>query len=334
VEYLALGEERRMKISRIFLLALYAFALSPFASAQDPHVHTRYVKDSKTTVVETDLMYVINAPQQFMQIGLITRYAGERLEKPLKKIDLLMWSFSREALYRKDTARTLKINTDGEVWDVAPGNYMVFKGETKDGQDIFWSEKRPALGEVSTLPKEALVKGDKGEAGVNALFMEQIFIELKPDQLLKIAHAKKVDLQLGATRIGFIADQLNTIRDFSSRLAPGSQPVTDANAQATIAANAEKPGGIVDVGVVNGKALSLPRPEYPSMARGARASGSVSVFVTIDETGKVIAARAIKGHPLLREVSEAAAKQARFTPTMVSGQPVKVTGTIIYNFFQ
>jgi TonB family protein len=319
-----------MKISRLFLLAFYAFIFPAFVNAQDPHVHTRYVKEYKTTVVETDLMYVINNPQQFVQVGLITRYPGERLEKPLKKVDLLIWSFSKNDLYRKDTARALKINTDGEVWNVVPGNYLVSKGETKNGQDIFWNEKRPDLGQPSILPKEALVKGAEG---VNGLFMEQVFIELKPEQLLLIANAKKVELQLGTTKIGFIADQLNTIRDFNSRLVPGSQALADTNAQATVYGSSEKPEGLLDVGVVNGKALSLPRPEYPSMARGARASGSVSVFVTIDETGKVIAARAIKGHPLLREVSEAAAKQARFTPTMVAGQPVKVTGIIIYNFF-
>jgi TonB family protein len=318
-----------MKISRLFLLAFYAFVLPAFVNAQDPHVHTRYVKDSKTTVVETDLMYVINSPQQFVQIGLITRYPGERLEKPLKKVDLLIWSFSKDGLYRKDIARTLKVNTDGEVWNVVSGNYLVSKGETKNRQDIFWNEKRPDLGQPSILPKEALVKGLEG---VNGLYMEQVFIELKPEQLLLIAHAKKVELQLGTTRIGFIADQLNTIRDFSSRLAPGAQAMTDTNAQATVSGSSEKSEDLLDVGVVNGKALSLPRPGYPSMARAVLASGSVSVFVTIDETGKVIAARAIKGHPLLREVSEAAAKQARFTPTMVAGQPVKVTGIIIYNF--
>jgi TonB family protein len=319
-----------MKISRLVLLAFCVFVLPSFVNAQDPHVHTRYVEDSKTTVVETDLMYVINTPQQFVQVGLITRYSGERLEKPLKKVNLLIWSFSKADLYRKDTTRTLKVNTDGEVWNVVPENYLVSKGETKNGQDIFWNEKRPDLGEPSILPKEALVKGVEG---VNGLFMEEVFIELKPDQLLLMAHAKKVELQLGATRIVFLAEQLNTIRDFSSRLSPGAQAM-DTNAQATASGSSGKSVDLLDVGVVNGKALSLSRPEYPSMARGARASGSVSVFVTIDETGKVIAARAIKGHPLLREVSEAAAKKSRFSPTMVAGQPVKVTGVIIYNFFQ
>ena len=85
--------------------------------------------------------------------------------------------------------------------------------------------------------------------------------------------------------------------------------------------------------VLNGRALELPKPAYPALARAARASGTVRVKVLIDEQGKVSAARAIDGHPLLQPVSVAAARQARFTPTLLEGEPIKVTGVIQYNFF-
>ena len=85
-------------------------------------------------------------------------------------------------------------------------------------------------------------------------------------------------------------------------------------------------------GVLNGKALSLPRPEYTSFAKGARAAGTVAVQVTIDEKGGVISSRAVTGHPLLRPAGEEAAKRARFSPTTICGKPVKVTGIITYNF--
>jgi Ca-activated chloride channel family protein len=88
----------------------------------------------------------------------------------------------------------------------------------------------------------------------------------------------------------------------------------------------------VSGGVLNGKALSLPRPDYPTSARSAGASGVVVVEVTVDETGKVINARAVSGHPMLKAVATAAARQARFAPTKLSGQPVKVTGIINYHF--
>jgi protein TonB len=85
---------------------------------------------------------------------------------------------------------------------------------------------------------------------------------------------------------------------------------------------------------LNGKAISLPKPPYPAIARSARAAGTVVVQVTIDESGKVISARAISGHPLLQAAAVQAAYGARFSPTQLSGQPVKVTGTISYNFVQ
>jgi TonB family protein len=85
-------------------------------------------------------------------------------------------------------------------------------------------------------------------------------------------------------------------------------------------------------GVLNGKAISLPQPAYPAIAKAAHASGAVSVEVIVDEEGKVLTAHAVSGHPLLQASAVAAARQARFTPTKLSGQPVKITGVIIYNF--
>lgn len=88
----------------------------------------------------------------------------------------------------------------------------------------------------------------------------------------------------------------------------------------------------VSGGVLNGKATSLPKPGYPAAAKAVRASGSVSVQVLISETGSVISASAVSGHPLLRAAAEGAARGARFSPTMLSGQAVKVSGVITYNF--
>jgi protein TonB len=92
------------------------------------------------------------------------------------------------------------------------------------------------------------------------------------------------------------------------------------------------PRAPISGGVLNGKAISLPKPAYPPIARQAHASGTVVVQVVIDENGHVISASAVSGHPLLRSVAVAAARGARFSPTKLSGQPVKVTGVITYNF--
>ncbi len=93
-----------------------------------------------------------------------------------------------------------------------------------------------------------------------------------------------------------------------------------------------EPPKVVSGGVVNGKAVNLVKPPYPPAAKAVRASGAVNVDVTIDENGNVIAAHASSGHALLRQAAEQAARASKFSPTMLSGQRVKVAGTIVYNF--
>lgn len=84
--------------------------------------------------------------------------------------------------------------------------------------------------------------------------------------------------------------------------------------------------------VLNGIATFLPKPTYPRPAIVLNLEGTVKVQVTIDENGNVVSARAAEGHPLLRGVSEQAARGAKFKPTTLNGVPVKVTGIITYNF--
>jgi TonB family protein len=88
----------------------------------------------------------------------------------------------------------------------------------------------------------------------------------------------------------------------------------------------------VSGGVLNGTAVSLPSPNYPEAAKRLRIGGLVSVEVVVDETGKVISAVATSGQAVLREVAVQAAMRARFSPTKLSGQPVKVSGVINYKF--
>jgi protein TonB len=93
-----------------------------------------------------------------------------------------------------------------------------------------------------------------------------------------------------------------------------------------------KPKTVVSGGVLNGKAISKPQPAYPPIAKAARAAGTVTVQILVDESGRVVSASAVSGHPLLQQAATSAARQARFSPTLLSGQPVKVSGVITYNF--
>jgi hypothetical protein len=85
-------------------------------------------------------------------------------------------------------------------------------------------------------------------------------------------------------------------------------------------------------GVLNGKARNLPKPRYPFGAAQDRESGAVAIKVLIDEKGYIIRAGAASGPQSLWYAARAAACNAVFTPTLLSGQPVKVSGVIVYNF--
>jgi len=81
-------------------------------------------------------------------------------------------------------------------------------------------------------------------------------------------------------------------------------------------------------GMLNAKAIYLPLPEVPP----GEANGVVLVSVLIDEQGSVIEARAVSGPQHLHHAAVNAARLARFTPTLLMGEPVKVSGTLSYNF--
>jgi Ca-activated chloride channel family protein len=92
------------------------------------------------------------------------------------------------------------------------------------------------------------------------------------------------------------------------------------------------PNLAVSGGVLQGSATRKVQPAYPALARAARAQGAAQVQITVSESGEVIDARVIGGHPMFRDAALQAAKQWRFKPTELSGVPVKTQGVITFNF--
>jgi TonB family protein len=122
----------------------------------------------------------------------------------------------------------------------------------------------------------------------------------------------------------------------STRVAPSATPVA-TNGIVSGSGGGYGPGdgrihAPISGAVLNGKAVSLPAPVYPALARQAHATGVVMVEVVIDETGRVLSAKPVSGNPLLTVAAMNAARAAKFSPTQLAGRPVKVTGVITYNF--
>lgn len=90
----------------------------------------------------------------------------------------------------------------------------------------------------------------------------------------------------------------------------------------------------VDGGVLNSKAVKISKPVYPPAAQAVNAGGLVNIMITIDENGDVISAEPVSGHPLLYSSAEKAARESKFSPRRLNGKPVRVTGTLVFNFPQ
>jgi periplasmic protein TonB len=162
----------------------------------------------------------------------------------------------------------------------------------------------------------------------------------RPDLVPKETSAKASNVPPVPKGVPVVIGSSNTEATRTGPIGPVGQGSGGPPASTNIVKDVEEPPppppkkitAPISGGVLNGKAISLPKPPYPPIAKQARASGTVTVQVTIDENGNVISARAVSGHPLLQAAAVQAARGARFSPTKLSGQPVKVTGVITYNF--
>ena len=122
--------------------------------------------------------------------------------------------------------------------------------------------------------------------------------------------------------------------------ANAQQPVGEDHTEAGVAKvdpnapqNAQQPGQKVPRapiagGMLNGKAIYLPLPE----SQTGQPNGVVMVQILIDEQGSVIEAKAISGPAGLHPAAVNAARLARFLPTVLAGEAIKVSGTLAYNF--
>src|SRR5215204_3492347 len=109
---------------------------------------------------------------------------------------------------------------------------------------------------------------------------------------------------------------------------PASAPASEQSRHSTVPA--QRDPGIPDVGEINGKALTLPPPAYPLGQRPKGGPVEVEVVVEVDESGRVVSAKAARAPRLLREAAEGAARGAIFLPFRAGGVPSRVRGTLRY----
>lgn len=88
------------------------------------------------------------------------------------------------------------------------------------------------------------------------------------------------------------------------------------------------PTAVIEAAVMKGEAIKRVQPRPPIV----RVSGTAVVEITVDEEGNVIFARGLSGHPLIKSAAENAAREWKFSPSTVAGIPVRVIGSLSFNF--
>ena len=202
-------------------------------------------------------------------------------------------------------------------------SYKLTIGDLSGSVHAFATKKRfYAVVSLNTKKDEALEEK----------FVSSFVVPERQIEQPKVATAEQQGQQPNAEEPGVVkpdASQVAADRDLSQQ--PGTENKTDPNA-----ANPEnKPQpnqggkrGPIAGGVLNQKAIYLPMPEVAS----GEASGVVLVAVLVDEQGSVVEAKAVSGPAHLHAAAVNAARLARFSPTLLMGEPVRVSGTLSYSF--
>ena len=185
--------------------------------SQGSGVRTEYRADEKSTKVETNMLYVGNTPDQFVGLQFTGSYKGEKLESP-PTIQFLVYSFSKEPVFKKDKDRVVVAIVNGAETNVGTLTETVFKGETKNDVDTYFAVGgNPNVGLQVPLPQGASIRSG---GSVTGLTMELLTLQLKPEQLIKLATAESIRFKIGSIIITPTPRQLDVIHTFVEKLTP------------------------------------------------------------------------------------------------------------------
>lgn len=222
---------------------------------------------------------------------------------------------------RKDMVAKLTLVGDKTLQGNAGREYRLTIGDLSGTAQVFATRKR--FYSVVYLDTKKL--DTKKNDPVQDEFLSSFILPEKSEQVASAASQPNVQSEGSATAT---PAERATSKQAADEAKPDEAKPDDPKNAST------EPGkrAPVSAGVLNGKAINLPKPDYPPDAKAAGAEGVVVIQVTVDEQGNVTEARAISGPKMLQESSVNAALQAKFQPTFLQGEAVKVTGVLVYHF--
>lgn len=127
------------------------------------------------------------------------------------------------------------------------------------------------------------------------------------------------------------ANNAQAAKSPAASAAPPQQAAADASGAAAAERSRTAPG-LVSVGPLSTLARSRVTPSYPQIARAARVTGVVTVHLVVNEKGEVASVERAEGPVQLQQAASEAARRWKFNPSVVNGQPVRVSGYLSFNF--
>ena len=220
----------------------------------------------------------------------------------------------------KDTALTKLVLVSSRPFHGHTGrSYKLSIGELNGVAHAFATRKRFYV--VVSLNTK------KDDALEDKFLSSFVLPERQPDQP-KVAEAANEQQPANAEQTAQNAE--NSEQKPGAQQAAGAEGNTENTAEPKTPNNNNQPNAKKPIagGMLNAKAIYMPQPELGY----GEAAGVVLVQVLVDESGNVVEARAISGPQHLHAPAVNAARLARFSPTMLMGEAVKVAGTLSYNF--
>lgn len=259
------------------------------------------------------------------------RNLGEVL-RMRKKFDEAVVQFDKAlAIYQKKPGE----NVD-RIIDVleSKGSALAFDGKEDEAESVFAQHLAIVEGKLGKESLEILpylkTQTDfylylKNFDKADDLFIRRQIISAE-------SKAEKLETEISDGTLCYLHQNLNE-KEFREREKKISDAVSLAlESEKSDSALSEKGKPKVDREIVNGKALNLAKPDYPSAARSSRIGGKVLVKVVIGNDGIIKSAEGFCGPEVLRKPSEDTAFRSKFKPTLVDGEVIEVKGIIVYNY--
>jgi hypothetical protein len=199
-------------ISFILLIIL----LGQTGGAPTP-IHTDYDKYWHWTEIKTNWLYVLNSPDQFLQLKLIARFDGKQMPRT-GPTALQIEVISHAPKHKYVTPPELIAIADGVElrigkMDEHPNQALMgmFKGGREGGQSM--------VNEVSPVPASAAILA---QHKIGDLAAEWIVANINWEDLTTLAKARKIDWRLNETEFSFIEVQATRLRQFVAAVTPES----------------------------------------------------------------------------------------------------------------